>query len=291
MLQKVHFTSAPYFRISGNMEKVALSQLSSLANDRRLAIFRLLMRRYPDAVPAGEISEILDLPASSLSACLTHLRTAELVSQTRSGTSLRYCAQPDAAAELIGYLASDCCRGRPEQCMPHAIPSAAKPPKKRRVLFICTGNSARSIFAETLLEAEAGDRFEVYSAGTKPQSELNPFAVEVLQAKGYDTSGLRAKSIGEIRQTAMLDFDFVFTVCDAAANEDCPAWAGQPVSGHWGQPDPAQAVGTEAERRLAFQQVFGALRNRIRAFAALPLETLDRMSLQNRIDEIAKTKD
>nr|WP_097806198.1 helix-turn-helix domain-containing protein [Pelagimonas varians] len=273
------------------MEIIAISQLSALANDRRLAVFRLLMRRYPDAVSAGDIAQILDLPASSLSACLTHLRRANLVSQSREGTSLLYSAQTTAASQLIDYLSADCCRGRPEQCLASATLGDGAMPRKFSVLFICTGNSIRSIFAETLLRNEAGDRFEVFSAGTSPQSDLNPIAVDLLQAKGYDISGLRAKNIDEFRGANAPDFDFVLTVCDGAANEECPSWSGQPVSGHWGQPDPAKATGTEAEKHLAFQQVFGALQNRIRAFAALPFETLDRASLQNRIDDIAKTKD
>jgi arsenate reductase len=274
------------------MEKTVISQLSALANDRRLAVFRLLMRRYPDAVSAGEIAKILDFPASSLSACLTHLRRANLVSQSRDGTSLRYSAQTTTASHLINYLASDCCRGRPEQCISTIEQSGGRMSTlKYTVLFICTGNSARSIFAETLLRQEAGDRFEVFSAGTKPQSELNPNAVDLLQSKGFDISGLRSKNVGEFRGADAPELDFVFTVCDAAANEECPSWFGQPISGHWGQPDPVKAVGTDAEKRLAFQQVFGALRNRIRAFAALPIETLDRVALQNRIDDIAQTKD
>lgn len=274
------------------MENTAISQLSALANDRRLAVFRLLMRRYPDAVPAGDIAQILGLPASSLSACLTHLRRADLVSQSRNGTSLLYSAQTTAASQLIDYLAADCCRGRPEQCLAIASPTATDMPRKFTVLFICTGNSARSIFAETLLRGEAGDRFEVFSAGTDPQSELNPIAIDLLQAKGYDVSGLRVKNIDTFRGADAPDFDFVLTVCDGAANEECPSWSGQPISGHWGQPDPVKATGTKAEKHLAFQQVFGALQNRIRAFAALPFETLDRASLQKRIDDIAKkTKD
>ncbi|SMX30619.1 Arsenate-mycothiol transferase ArsC2 [Pelagimonas phthalicica] len=274
------------------MENEVISQLASLAHSRRLAVFRLLMRRYPDLLPAGEIAKVLNLPASSLSACLAHLRQAGLVTQVRSGTSLLYAAQTEAAAQLVDYLASDCCRGRPEQCLPSPLrkePDRAD--RKRNVLFICTGNSARSIFAETLMRDLAGDRFEVFSAGTKPQSELNPFAIELLAAKGHDTTGLRAKTVDEFRGSDAPDMDFVFTVCDTAANEECPPWPGQPMTGHWGQPDPVKATGTDAEKRLAFQQVYGAMRNRIKAFTALPIETLDRVSLQNKIDEIAKTED
>lgn len=163
--------------------------------------------------------------------------------------------------------------------------------RKYNVLFICTGNSARSIFAETLLRELAGDRFQAFSAGTNPKSEMNPIALKVLADKGHDISGLRSKNVTEFQGEDAVKLDFVFTVCDRAANEECPPWPGQPMTGHWGQPDPVRATGTEAEKLLAFQDVYGALRNRIASFTALPIGTLDRESLQARIDDIAKTKD
>lgn len=163
--------------------------------------------------------------------------------------------------------------------------------KTWNVLFVCSGNSARSIFAETILRDWAGDRFNVFSAGTRPQSTLNPFAVELLRAKGHDTGALRAKHVSEFQEQSAPQMDFVFTVCDTAANEECPPWPGQPITGHWGQPDPVAATGTEAEKRLAFQQAYGGLKHRIKAFAALPVDTLDRASLQRQIDDIAREKE
>ena len=157
-----------------------------------------------------------------------------------------------------------------------------------KVLFLCTGNSARSIFAESILRKEAGARFEAYSAGTRPQSALNPFALEVLRQKGHDTTQLRAKTIAEFQGADAPRFDFVFTVCNQAANEECPAWSGQPVSAHWGLPDPVQAEGTDAQKSLAFQQAYGALSNRIKAFTALPIAALDRISLQHAVDDIGR---
>ena len=163
--------------------------------------------------------------------------------------------------------------------------------RKYRVLFLCTGNSARSIFAESILRQTAGDRFEAYSAGTTPKSQLNPFAVEVLNQKGHDTSLLRAKHMSEFQAEDAPRFDFVFTVCNQAANEECPAWGGQPVSAHWGMSDPVKVEGTDAEKSLAFQNTYGALYRRISALTALPLPELDRMSLQQAVDEIGQTKD
>ena len=274
------------------MEIRIAAQLSTLGHPQRLAIFRMLMRRFPDRVPAGEIGEALGIKASTLSAYLSNLLDAGLLTQTRVGTSLRYTVKLGDVQEMLDFLLLDCCRGRPDICSPLAASfgqgSSDKTLKKFNVLFICTGNSARSIFAETLLRDLAGDRFEVYSAGTKPFSELNPMAVDVLRQKGHDVSRLRAKNVQEFMAEDAPVFDFVFTVCDRAANEDCPAWAGQPVSAHWGMTDPVKATGSEAERSLAFQAAYGALRNRITAFTALPMETLDRISLQKAVDEIGQ---
>ena len=251
------------------------------------------MRRFPDRVPAGELGDALGLKASTLSAYLSALMQAGLVTQERVGTSLRYAIAMTEARRTFDYLLLDCCRGRPEFCTPVSLPSFTGAPAMTdptyKVLFICTGNSARSIFAESILRKEAGERFETFSAGTKPSSQLNPFALEVLAQKGHDTSVLRAKHVSEFQGEDAPKFDFVFTVCNQAANEDCPAWAGQPVSAHWGMPDPVKAEGTDAEKSLAFHQAYGALLNRIKAFTALPISSLDRISLQRAVDTIGAT--
>ena len=154
------------------------------------------------------------------------------------------------------------------------------------VLFICSGNSARSIFAEALLRDLGKGKFRAFSAGTRPNSELNPFALEILKRNGHDTSGLRSKHISEFQQPGSTVMDFVFTVCDTAAAEECPPWPGQPITGHWGLPDPVKAIGTDAEKALVFAQTYAALRRRITAFVELPFESLSRMSLQSRVDAI-----
>ncbi len=274
------------------MESVISHRLAILGHPQRLAIFRLLIRRHPGRLPAGEIAAALALKPSTLSAYLSALVQAGLIGQERAGTSLRYGIEFGAVRETFDYLLLDCCRGRPEICAPLTSLLHTGPPamtdRKYAVLFICTGNSARSIFAESILRAVAGDRFEVYSAGTRPYSELNPFALEVLRAKGHDISRLRAKNISEFRGEDAPALDFVFTVCDRAANEECPAWAGQPVSAHWGVPDPVKVAGTAAEKSLAFQRAYGELQNRIGLFTALPLASLDRMSLQREVDAIGR---
>ncbi|MEM6312111.1 MAG: helix-turn-helix domain-containing protein [Pseudomonadota bacterium] len=277
------------------MESIVANRLSILGHPHRLAVFRLLMRRYPDRVPATELAQALDLKPNTLSTYVNALMQAGLITQERVGTSLRYAVHMEAAGATVDYLLRDCCRGRPEICSPLASLAAGRdgssPDRKFNVLFICTGNSARSIFAEAILHKEAGDRFVAHSAGTKPRSDLNPFALDVLEHKGHDVSLLQAKNISEVQGDDAPDFDFVFTVCNEAANEECPAWTGQPVSAHWGMPDPVKVEGTDAEKSLAFQQSYGALFNRIKAFAALPIASLDRIALQKAIDDIAQPKE
>lgn len=273
------------------MEKMIPDRLTTLGHPQRLALFRLLMRRYPDQLPAGEIAAALGLKASTLSAYLAALQHAGLIRQTRAGTSLLYTVDMAAVRQTLDYLWLECCRGRADLCATVTPPDAEEPPMADRtynVLFICTGNSARSIFAESLLRKIAGDRFNAFSAGTRPSSALNPFALKVLEDKGHDIAPLRAKNTSEFIGPDAPVFDFVFTVCNQAANEECPSWDGQPVSGHWGMPDPVQATGTDAEKSLAFQQAYGALKRRIEAFAALPIAMLDRIALQSAVDEIGR---
>ena len=275
------------------MESLVPTRLATLGHPQRLAIFRLLMRRFPDRVPAGEIAQALDLKPSTLSSYLSGLMQAGLIHQEREGTSLRYAIAMTEVRRTFDYLLLDCCRGRPEVCSPYPLPritgTTPMSDPRYKVLFICTGNSARSIFAESILRKEAGEQFAAYSAGTKPRSELNPFALEVLDQKEHDISVLRAKNVAEFQGEDAPRFDFVFTVCDRAANEDCPSWPGQPISAHWGLPDPVKTDGTDGQKRLAFRQAYGALANRMRAFAALPISSLDRCSLQRAVDDLARS--
>ncbi|MFX0547260.1 helix-turn-helix domain-containing protein [Roseovarius sp. S1116L3] len=263
--------------------------LTTLGHPQRLALFRLLMRRYPDRVPAGELSEALGVKASTMSSYLAALQRAGLAQQLRIGTSLLYSVRMDRVQSLFGSLFADCCLGRPELCIPFNADPHPVPDRKYGVLFVCTGNSARSIFAESILRAVAGGCFDAYSAGTRPSSDVSPQALQVLRKNGHDIALLRAKSVAEFSGLDAPRLDFVFTVCDQSANEYCPAWDGQPVSGHWGVPDPVAVIRSDAEKALAFQQAYDALKRRIAAFAALPLHSLSRMELQSAIDDIART--
>lgn len=156
------------------------------------------------------------------------------------------------------------------------------------VLFLCTGNSARSILAESILNREGQGRFRSYSAGSQPKGQAHPFALDLLKKMNHPTAGLRPKSWDEFAVPGAPVMDFVFTVCDNAASEVCPVWPGQPMSAHWGIPDPAAAEGSEAERRLAFADAYRMLHNRISIFVNLPMRALDRLGLQARLDEIGR---
>ena len=154
------------------------------------------------------------------------------------------------------------------------------------VLFLCTGNSARSIMAECLLNRLGAGQFKAFSAGSAPKGAVHPIALALLESQNYKTSALRSKSWDEFAKPGAPALDFVFTVCDKAAKETCPVWPGQPMTAHWGIPDPAEAEGSDAEKHLAFADAFRMLNNRISIFVSLPLASLDRLALQKRLDAI-----
>ncbi len=159
------------------------------------------------------------------------------------------------------------------------------------VLFLCTGTSARSIMAEVIMNRSGAGKFKGYSAGSQPKGQVHPYALDLLRKMHYDVTGLRSKSWTEFSRPEAPKLDFVFTVCDDAAKETCPVWPGQPMTAHWGIPDPAAATGTEAEVRLAFADAFRMLTNRINIFVSLPLRSLDQLTLQKQLDAIGKAKD
>jgi arsenate reductase len=157
------------------------------------------------------------------------------------------------------------------------------------VLFLCTGNSARSIIAEAILRREGRGKFLAFSAGSHPKGSIHPFAVDLLRKLNFDVSGFRSKSWNEFATPDAPKLDFVFTVCDDAAAETCPVWPGQPMTAHWGIPDPAAVTGNEAETHLAFADTFRMLNNRISIFVNLPIESLDTLALQKHLDSIGRT--
>ena len=157
------------------------------------------------------------------------------------------------------------------------------------VLFLCTGNSARSVIAECVLNRIGSGRFRAFSAGSQPKGEIHPFALNLLRRQNYPVDVLRSKSWDEFSRPDAPPLDFVFTLCDSAANEACPVWPGQPMTAHWGLPDPAAAEGSDTERHLAFADTLRMLNQRIDIFINLPVRSLDRLTLQERLDEIGRS--
>lgn len=179
--------------------------------------------------------------------------------------------------------------------MSETTPSDQKPSGQNaghiyNVLFLCTGNSARSILAESILAKDGHGRFRAFSAGSQPKGEVNPLAIATLRSLDYPTDGLRSKNWGEFAAPDAPVMDFVFTVCDGAAGETCPVWPGQPMTAHWGIEDPAAVEGTEIEKEAAFARTFRYLKNRIATFAALPIRSLDTMTLGAKLHEIGRSE-
>lgn len=270
-------------------------RLATLGHPGRLAVFRLLARRAPGGVQPSEMGASLGMKPSTLSAHLAALADTGLARAERRGREIRYRIDLASAGALVDFLAADCCRGRPDLCAPRTIAALAglteplaMTDKTWNVLFICTGNSARSIFAEALLRDLGEGRFNAHSAGTQPATGPNPLALQVLERNGHATGGLRAKGVQEFEGPDAPRMDFVFTVCDGAANEECAIWPEAAITGHWGVADPARAEGSAAEKGVAFAQAYGQLRRRIAAFVCLPFESLDRIALQHRVDDLGR---
>ena len=273
----------------------AVSALAALAQEGRLALFRLLVRRLPGRVSPSELATVFGNSPSLISAQLMVLARAGLVSRVRQGKSVFYRAEIGRLDTLVRYLVEDCCHGRPALaaiasplCRPafsndsrDAIKSASF-----NVLFVCTRNAARSQLAESLVRHRHADRFRAFSAGTLPATEPAPAVLELLRGSGHDVMPLRAKRVDEFLGDEAPRMDFVFTLCDRAANEECAHWPGGPVTAHWGVSDPLAVRGGEAEFASALRTALGVIERRLALFAALPIESLDRMSLQREVDAI-----
>lgn len=268
--------------------------LAALAHPGRMEIFRLLVRRYPNSLQPSEIADCLRMRRNTLSTHLTVMKRARLLTTLREGRGV-FC-QVDLAAvgDLVRYLTADCCRGRPDLCTPLQLgpanqaaltPSADRP---FNVLFVCTKNAARSITAESILSREGGDVFRAYSAGTQPQTKANAMALEILRQKHHTVEALKPKNVERFRTSDAPRMDFVFTLCDRAANEDCPPWPGAALCAHWSVPDPVAAKGARSHKTKAFQRAYDLIEERIAAFIALPLRSLDRRALQLQLDAIGR---
>lgn len=262
----------------------------ALAQSTRFETYRLLLRYAPYGLPAGDIARLLAVPHNTMSTHLSHLERTALVSARREGRSIIYAANTVGPARVFSQLIAE--MGVSAQlaaapAFPQLRPSSAND-RRYNVLLVCSGNSARSVIAEAILNREGRGRFRAFSAGSKPGKAPHPMAVSLLQSLGYDASELRSKSWSEFGAADAPPMDFVITVCDAAAGEACPSWPGHPLQAHWGLPDPAQVGGTEAEQRAAFLETYRRLTARISAFVNLPIEQLDLAGLKARLAGIGE---
>lgn len=272
------------------MEMIIIDQLSALAHPRRLDLFRLLMRRYPDRVPAGEIARILELKANTTSTYLASLRQAGLIVQERDGPSILYQANVAAMRGLIEHLSDDCCQGRPDVCLspPSTKPLVPSTDKPLNVLFLCSANTARSIMSEALLRELGAGRFRAYSAGTDPVQTPHSEALRILGAEGHNLAGLHSKSLHGFAPSEAPVMDIVITVCDNAANTQRSILNGQPLSAHWGLPDPV-ARQLADPTATAFEDTYATLRQRVGQLVQLPFDQMSRLSLQHRLDDIGRS--
>jgi len=276
----------------------AVEILGALSQVSRLETFRLLVRYLPYGLPAGDIARLVAIPHNTLSTHLSVLEQAGLVLSRREGRSIIYAADQRRGAELISFLAGDCCAGTGQSCDLAALRQSTRPFPARRevsapakpydVLVLCTGNSARSILAEAILNKEGAGRIRTFSAGSRPERRPSPHALALLQELGYDIVPFRSKSWNEFGTPDAPAMDFIITVCDGAAKEVCPHWPGHPVVAHWGLPDPAAVRGSDAEKRAAFMDAYRKLASRVTAFVNLDIESLDLASLRERLVDIGR---
>ncbi len=272
-----------------------LAMLAALAHPTRLETFRLLTRYLPYGLAAGHISRLIAIPHNTLSTHLSILDRVGLARSRREGRSVIFVAVPERALLISRFLVEDrCASAKMNFDSLDRGPINPFPAKREvsvtdriyNVLILCTGNSARSILAEAILNREGEGRFRAYSAGSRPKGNANPLALSLLSELGYDVSGFRSKSWDEFAGVDAPKMDFIVTVCDSAAGEACPFWPGHPLVVHWGIPDPASVSGTDAEKRAAFLEAYRRLSSRITTFVNLDVEKFDLATLKRKLVEI-----
>lgn len=271
----------------------AVELLGALAQPTRLEIFRLLMRYRPHGLAAGDIGRLLAVQHNTLSTHLGALEQVGLLASRREGRHIIFAAVPDRADALLGFLSEACCTERPAACGNEAASylsrREAEPTETPlRVLIVCTGNSARSIMAEAVMNREGLGRIRAYSAGSRPHEEPHPQALRLLADLGYETAGFRSKSWDEFLGADAPAIDLVVTVCDSAADEVCPSFPGAPLRVHWGLDDPARIVGPAEAQRAAFRQSYRDLTARVTALVNLPFETMTLAELAPALEGIGR---
>lgn len=272
----------------------AVALLGALAQPTRLEIFRLLMRYRPHGLAAGDIGRLLAVAHNTLSTHLGALEQVGLLVSRREGRHIIFAAEPHRSDALLAFLADACCGQVPLDCPPIADPAfpsrkdVTEVDRPLNVLVVCTGNSARSIMAEAVLNREGLGRIKAWSAGSRPQEAPHPLALGLLDKLGYQTSGYRSKSWDEFLGPEARDLDLVITVCDDAADDACPMFPGVPMRVHWGLDDPAQAVGLQEAQRAVFLKSYRELTSRVSAFVNLPFETMSIGDLEHLLHDIGK---
>jgi protein-tyrosine-phosphatase/DNA-binding transcriptional ArsR family regulator len=278
---------------TNSREANAIEGFGSLAQATRLAAVRHLLAVHPQSLPAGEIARLCEVPHNTMSTHLGILSRAGLISVEKDGRSMNYRADVDGFRDLLEFLSRDCCNGRPELCgdafdLPSEATGKFMTPAFN-VLFLCTQNSARSIIAEALLEKVGRGRFRAYSAGSDPAREPVPEVIDRLKALGHDVSRLHSKSWDEFKGPQAPRMDFIIALCDAPNGQFCPDLGAQFVTGAWPLPDPAQFTGSSTERTTLLNELYAMIRRRIEIFTSLPFDSLDRMAIKARLDEIGDT--
>ncbi len=275
--------------------------LSALGQPTRLEIFRLLTREHDNGLAAGEIGRTLGVPASTLSAHLSQMEGCGLLYSRRSHRQVIYYVNQAFVRQFFTFLTEDCCYGRPELCgwqyHPRTLSSSTPLDPESymdanqplNVLFLCTGNSARSIMGEAIMNKFAMGRYKAYSAGSDPKGEINPLTIRVLESEGHRTDEFKSKSWDQFLELKT-EFSFVFTVCDSVKEQGCPTFPGQLLTAHWALPDPAAVTGTDTEKMAAFREVYGMMYRRIDIFLNLPIRALESKALQAELDNIGKQK-
>lgn len=268
----------------------AAELLAALGHDSRLSVFRLLVEAGPEGMNASAIGEKLALPPATLSFHLAHLARVGLIRGRQESRFIFYTANYAVMGDLLAFLTHNCCEGK-NDCLSRSDSVKTLNERIFNVLFLCTGNSARSILAEAILNHVGKGRFRAFSAGSHPAGSVNPFALEILEQHGMTTSKLRSKNWEEFSGPDAPGLDFVITVCDKAAGEICPVWPGQPMTAHWGIEDPAAVEGSEEAKRRAVAKAFREMTTRINLFTSLPLQKLDALALKRELDSIGRLRE
>ncbi|MFI4998884.1 MAG: metalloregulator ArsR/SmtB family transcription factor [Reyranellales bacterium] len=270
----------------------AVAGFAALSQETRLNLMRLLATKGATGLSAGELAAGLRQLPSTLSFHLSALEQAGLIQSTRQGRHIVYAVRFAGLRALFSFLTETCCSGRPDLCgdlarlLPEETFEDDKMAPSFNVLFLCTHNSARSLVAQALLEQIGKGRFNAYSAGTEPARAPMPEVIEKLKALGHDVSDLHCKSWKEFAQPDAPRMDFVITLCDTLAGQDCPDFGEKPVTAAWPLPDPAKFTGTAIERATMINALYGMIRRRLEIFINLPHASLDRMALKKRLDEL-----